>query len=115
VHINPSKLGAERIGDKLFAPTVVEGLKEKLSAILSTKGGFLPLEELKSSLRVSEELLKYILSQLKGYRLVEGYILDERRANLEELEGFRELLEFMKGSIKERLNWRGSRRFFPWQ
>jgi selenocysteine-specific elongation factor len=101
VHINPSKLGAVRIGDKLFAPTVVEGLKEKLSAILSTKGGFLPLEELKSSLRVSEELLKYILSQLKGYRLVEGYILDERRANLEELEGFRELLEFMKGSIKE--------------
>jgi selenocysteine-specific elongation factor len=101
VHINPSKLGAVRIGDKLFATTVVEGLKEKLSAILSTKGGFLPLEELKSSLRVSEELLKYILSQLKGYRLVEGYILDERRANLEELEGFRELLEFMKGSIKE--------------
>jgi len=101
VHINPSKLGAVRIGDKLFAPTVVEGLKEKLSAILSTKEGFLPLEELKSSLRVSEELLKYILSQLKGYRLVEGYILDERRANLEELEGFRELLEFMKGSIKE--------------
>ncbi|AHE95749.1 translation elongation factor [Thermocrinis ruber] len=101
VHINPSKLGAVRIGDKLFAPTVVEGLREKLSAILSTKGGFLPLEELKSSLRVSEELLKYILSQLKGYRLVEGYILDERRANLEELEGFRELLEFMKGSIKE--------------
>lgn len=101
VHINPSKLRAVRIGDKLFAPTVVEGLKEKLSAILSTKEGFLPLEELKSSLRVSEELLKYILSQLKGYRLVEGYILDERRANLEELEGFRELLEFMKGSIKE--------------
>jgi selenocysteine-specific elongation factor len=101
VHINPSKLGAVRIGDKLFAPTVVEGLKEKLSATLSTKRGFLPLEELKSSLRVSEELLKYILSQLKGYRLVEGYILDERRANLEELEGFRELLEFMKGSIKE--------------
>jgi len=101
VHINPSKLGAVRIGDKLFATTVVEGLKEKLSAILSTKGGFLPLEELKSSLRVSEELLKYILSQLKGYRLVEGYILDERRANLEELEGFRELLEFMNGSIKE--------------
>jgi selenocysteine-specific elongation factor len=101
VHINPSKLGAVRIGDKLFAPTVVEGLKEKLSAILSTKGGFLPLEELKSSLRVSEELLKYVLSQLKGYRLIEGYILDERRANLEELEGFRELLEFMKGSIKE--------------
>jgi selenocysteine-specific elongation factor len=101
VHINPSKLGAVRIGDKLFATTVVEGLKEKLSAILSTKRGFLPLEELKSSLRVSEELLKYILSQLKGYRLVEGYILDERRANLEELEGFRELLEFMKGSIKE--------------
>jgi len=101
VHINPSKLRAVRIGDKLFAPTVVEGLKEKLSAILSTKGGFLPLEELKSSLRVSEELLKYVLSQLKGYRLVEGYILDERRANLEELEGFRELLEFMKGYIKE--------------
>jgi selenocysteine-specific elongation factor len=101
VHINPSKLGAVRIGDKLFATTVVEGLKEKLSATLSTKRGFLPLEELKSSLRVSEELLKYILSQLKGYRLVEGYILDERRANLEELEGFRELLEFMKGSIKE--------------
>jgi len=101
VHINPSKLRAVRIGDKLFAPTVVEGLKEKLSAILSTKRGFLPLEELKSSLRVSEELLKYVLSQLKGYRLVEGYILDERRANLEELEGFRELLEFMKGYIKE--------------
>jgi selenocysteine-specific elongation factor len=101
VHINPSKLGAVRIGDKLFATTVVEGLKEKLSAIFSTKGGFLHLEELKSSLRVSEELLKYVLSQLKGYRLVEGYILDERRANLEELEGFRELLEFMKGSIKE--------------
>jgi len=101
VHLNPSKLRAVRIGDKLFAPTVVEGLKEKLSAILSTKRGFLPLEELKSSLRVSEELLKYILSQLKGYRLVEGYILDEKRANLEELEGFRELLEFMKGYIKE--------------
>jgi selenocysteine-specific elongation factor len=101
VHINPSKLRAVRIGDKLFAPTAVEGLKEKLSAILSTKRGFLPLEELKSSLRGSEELLKYILSQLKSYRLVEGYILDERRANLEELEGFRELLEFMKGSIKE--------------
>jgi len=83
VHINPSKLRAVRIGDKLFAPTVVEGLKEKLSAILSTKRGFLPLEELKNSLRVSEELLKYVLSQLKGYRLVEGYILDERSANLE--------------------------------
>ncbi len=100
-YINPNRIEAVRIDDKFLHKSVVEELRYQLEKIINSRGGFLSLEEVKRSLNLWEGLLKHLIGSLKGYRVVEGYILDEKKANLEDLEIFKQLLEFMEGSIRE--------------
>ena len=100
-YINPSRIEAVRIDDRFLHRSVVEELKDQLEKVVSSREGLLSLEEVKRSLNLWEELLRYLIGSLKGYRVVEGYLLDERKANLEDLEIFRQLLEFMGNFIRE--------------
>ncbi|MCX8164672.1 MAG: selenocysteine-specific translation elongation factor [Aquificaceae bacterium] len=92
---------APRAGEKLFHPNSLEEFSQRLRELLISKGGVLSLSEAVSKLKTSEELLKLILEKLKEIRVVEGYLLDVKRADLEELEGYRSLISFLSEGIRE--------------
>ncbi|MEN3028009.1 MAG: selenocysteine-specific translation elongation factor [Aquificaceae bacterium] len=92
---------APRVGDRFYHPVSLEVLSQRVKEVLNQRGGVLPLPELKSRLRIGEELLKFILERLKETKVVEGYLLDVKKAKLEELEGYRELLSLLMNGIRE--------------
>jgi selenocysteine-specific elongation factor len=59
------------------------------------------LAEVMSKLKITHGVLSYILKDLRGYTVVEGYLLDEKSAKIEKLESFKKLMEFMQEGIKE--------------
>ncbi|MDW8033038.1 MAG: selenocysteine-specific translation elongation factor [Aquificaceae bacterium] len=91
----------QRVGDRFYHPTSLELLSQRIRDFLNQRGGMLPISELKSKLNIGEELLKFLLERLEEAKVVEGYLLDIRKANPEELEGYRELLSLLGGGIKE--------------
>ncbi|ADC89364.1 selenocysteine-specific translation elongation factor [Thermocrinis albus DSM 14484] len=100
-HVNPQKLRAVRVGDKLYDPSVVENLKKRLRDILTKAEYPLHVEEVRSLLGIDQVLLQFLLEDTKGYRRVEGYILDETRSDINKLDVFKRLVEYMGDSIKE--------------
>jgi len=76
-------------------------VKERLLDLIQNSKGVIKLAEVVSKLKITQGILGYILKDLRGYTVVEGYLLDEKSAKIEELESFKKLMEFMQFSIKE--------------
>ncbi|AAC07099.1 selenocysteine-specific translation elongation factor [Aquifex aeolicus] len=82
----------------------IENLKLKIKKFLDTElqNAFgVDKEKVKSMFSLNEELLKYILDELKTYKIVNELIIDERKSDLEKNEDFQKLMSILKGGIKE--------------
>ncbi len=90
-----------KVGNHFYHPELLLSLSQRIVELVSSRGGALPFAELLSKLRVSQELLSLLLEDVKDIRVVEGYVLDTRRANLQELEGYRKLMGLLQEGIKE--------------
>ncbi len=90
-----------KVGGKFYHPELLKGLSERLRSLLSMKGGAVPLSEALSKLKVSQDLLGLILEKSGDLKVVEGYLLDTKRARLEELEGYRQLMNLLSEGIRE--------------
>lgn len=99
--VEPSRIKGVKVGRRLYHSSVIEELKQSIKRELEGRGGFLSLSELRERLGVSKELLEHVLKDMKELTLLEGYVLDARRANLEELEGYRRLMEMLREGIRE--------------
>jgi len=97
--VNPPNL--PRLKDTLYHPKSLEELAKRVKDILSTKEGIVSLPELLSRLGVSEDVLKLALSGLKDVKVVEGYLFDAKRARLEDLKGYKELMDLLSQGIRE--------------
>ncbi|MDW8095617.1 MAG: selenocysteine-specific translation elongation factor [Aquificaceae bacterium] len=90
-----------KVGGKFYHPQSLEELSDRIKSLLSERAGILPISELKSRLGISEEVVELLLRELKDTKVVEGYLLDTKKANLEELEGYRELINLLSTAIRE--------------
>jgi len=97
--INPPNL--PRLKDTFYHPKSLEEIAKRIKEILSTKEGIVSLSELLSRLGVSEDVLKLALSGLKDVKVVEGYLFDAKRARLEDLKGYKELMDLLSQGIRE--------------
>jgi selenocysteine-specific elongation factor len=99
--INPQHTQSVRIGDILYHPDILKQVKERLLDLIQNSKGVIKLAEVVSKLKITQGILGYILKDLRGYAVVEGYLLDEKSAKIEELESFKKLMEFMQDGIRE--------------
>jgi selenocysteine-specific elongation factor len=99
--INPQHTQSVRIGDILYHPDILKQVKERLLDLIQNSKGVIKLAEVVSKLKITQGMLGYILKDLRGYTVVEGYLLDEKSAKIEELESFKKLMEFMQDGIRE--------------
>ncbi|MEZ0360533.1 MAG: selenocysteine-specific translation elongation factor [Hydrogenobacter sp.] len=99
--INPQHLHGVRIGMFIYSAHIIGELRNKLVQLLEMHKGMMRLAEAKSKLRVSDEVLSYLLKETRGYTVVEGYIINEKKADIEALESFKKLIQAMKDGIKE--------------
>lgn len=99
--INPQHTQSVRMGDVLYHPDILKQVKERLPGLIQNSKGVVKLAEVVSKLKITQGALSYTLKDLRGYTVVEGYLLDEKSAKIEELESFKRLMEFMQEGIKE--------------
>ncbi len=99
--LNPQSLSGFRIGNRIYSTEVLKDIKESIKATLDKTNGIIELSKLRGMLKISEEVTKSLLSELKGYAVLEGFLIDERKAKIEDLEDFKKLMDFMGESIKE--------------
>ncbi|MCS6958044.1 MAG: selenocysteine-specific translation elongation factor [Aquificaceae bacterium] len=90
-----------RVGKRLYHPDVIKHVTLKLEELLSSKNGVMPVSEAFSKLRISEELLMFVIEEASHIKVLEGYLLDAKKASLEELEGYKRLMSLLSNGIKE--------------
>ncbi len=90
-----------RVGERFYHPEILKSISEKLKSLLSMKGGSMPLSEVLSKLRVSQDILCLILEKSVDLKVFEGYLLDTKKAKLEDLEGYIMLMGLLSEGIRE--------------
>jgi selenocysteine-specific elongation factor len=93
--------GAISIGNMLYHKGAFSSLKDRLLRELSESNGLVKVSQLTSKLRIKEEVLGLILKELRDYIIVEGYLLDIKSSNLEELDGYKKLMSLLSEGLKE--------------
>jgi selenocysteine-specific elongation factor len=99
--VNPQHIAGVRINDRIYSQGILKEVQEKLTEFLEKHGGMVKLAQLKSKLRLEEDVLSYLLKERKDIKRVEDYLLSEKKSKVEELESFKRLMETMKSQIKE--------------
>ncbi|MCS7284431.1 MAG: SelB C-terminal domain-containing protein, partial [Hydrogenobacter thermophilus] len=99
--VNPQHIAGVRINDRIYSQGILKEVQEKLTEFLEKQGGMVKLAQLKSKLRLEEDVLSYLLKERKDLKIVEDYLLSEKKSKVEELESFKRLMETVKSQIKE--------------
>jgi len=96
-----------KVGDRFYSREVLERLRKKMLALLREelgKGSFgVSKAEVMNRLGLTQDLFEHLLGSLGRYRVVDEFIVEEGKGNVEEHPKVKRLLELLsEGFMEER-------------
>ncbi len=94
-----------KLGEVFYSKEVLSSVERKLREMLSeefSRGVFgVDKEKLREKLSINDSLFEYILERLGNYRMLNEYIVDEKRSDLIKSDEFIRLMDLLKDRIRE--------------